>query len=414
MQPVVGLNHRNWTRPAKSCVQSNLSPTAPEFKPSLLESYQERRFDGQSRGCSESSWLKPSSKAIPILPSYKRNPSLWKSDPPTKADAEVEIVASKLPSGILERVKASLPPGIESMRSFSSSSSSSHGFGPSDAKTEPDVTEFSMPSFELKFDWISNVPQHSRIKNHTPSRNQSDMLETVVDGLAASGKSNLPHPDIFASLVDEVANPKSGSLHGNAKAKKAVSIVGVASRRGYRFDGNESDASQKPGSRALKPSVALAASNTSEKRVDVAAHTVQKKPVPSQQYKPSPSLVSKTMQNDQEANPAHHKQEKESTYLRGHTCGNTTTWVASAKKDRPAVAPPNFSFLATDGVYAPRLTAVSRTVIGRSVPAPQIASNRDLKAQGAGGSNGPTKSHASSRGRRGRGSGGKKRMMLEK
>ncbi|KAJ3265426.1 hypothetical protein HDU77_005145 [Chytriomyces hyalinus] len=267
-----------------------------------------------------------------------------------------------------------------------------------------------MPSFELKFDWISNVPQHSTIKNHAPSHQNGNQSDTIVGGLAASGKSNLPHPDISASLVDEVANP---SLHGNVKAKKAVSIVGVASRRGYRFDGNESDTSQKPGSRALKPSVDLAASNTSKTVVDVAPHAVQKKPVNSQQQKPSPSLVSKTMQDDQEANPAHHKQEKEGTYLRGHTCGNTTTWVASAKKDRPAVAPPNFAFLANDGVYAPRLTAVSRTVIDRSEPAPQIASDRDLKAQGAGGSNGPKKSHASSRGRRGKGSGGKKRMIHE-
>ncbi|KAJ3409090.1 hypothetical protein HDU80_003071 [Chytriomyces hyalinus] len=277
------------------------------------------------------------------------------------------------------------------MRSYSSSSTSTHGFGPSDDKTEPDVTEFSMPSFELKFDWISNVPQHSTIKNHAPSPQNGYQSDTVVGGLAASGKSNLRHSDISASLVDEVAN---SSLHGNVKAKKAVSIVGVASRRGYRFDGNESDASQKPGSRALKPSVDLAASNTSKTLVDVAAHAVQKKPVNSQQQKPSPSLVSKTMQDDQEANPAHHKQEKEGTYLRGHTCGNTTTWVASAKKDRPTVAPPNFAFLANDGVYAPRLTAVSRTVIDRSVPTPQIASDRDLKAQGAGESNGPKKSHA--------------------
>ncbi|KAJ3229497.1 hypothetical protein HDU81_005347 [Chytriomyces hyalinus] len=169
-----------------------------------------------------------------------------------------------------------------------------------------------MPSFELKFDWISNGPQHFTIKSYAPSHrdaNQSvDMPETDVIGLAASGKENLHHPETFTSPVDEVSNPKLSSLTGIVKPKRAVSIVGVASRRGYRVDGNESEASQKPGSRALKPSVDLAASSTPAKLVDLASHSAHTE-------KPSTSLVSEPMQNDQETNPVHHKQEKEGTYL---------------------------------------------------------------------------------------------------
>ncbi|KAJ3229498.1 hypothetical protein HDU81_005348 [Chytriomyces hyalinus] len=82
-------------------------------------------------------------------------------------------------------------------------------------------------------------------------------------------------------------------------------------------------------------------------------------------------------------------------YRAGIVSGNTTTWVAKAKQERPEYEKLDFVFLAGDGAYTPGMTTASRKVASSESNAARKPVKENAVPKGRGGS---SKLHSGSRG----------------